>query len=142
MGERFYVGARVAVEAFGVRLRDDFAKILIASEITREQAHVMGLLLGAQFVDRGELLLVNEIDFAAEQGLNPVLLGLLEKAGKSVEHAVVGDRERLHPELRGTRAELIRPRATIQQTVVSVDVEVDEFAVFFGHEAVILATSR
>ena len=102
----------------------------------------MRLLLGAQFIDCGELLFVDEIDFTTEQRLNAVLLGLLEKAGQPVEHAVVGDRQRLHAELCRTRAELVRTRATIQQTVVSVDVKVDEFAVFFGHEEVILATCR
>ena len=102
LGEGLHVGAWVAVETFGVRLRDDFAKILIANEITREQAHVVGLLLGAQFVDRGELLFVDEIDFTTKQRLDAVLLGLLEKAGQAVEHAVVGNRQGLHSQLRRT----------------------------------------
>ena len=117
----------------GVRFGDDFAEILVAGEVAREQPHVAGLLFGALLVHRGQLVLVNEVDLAAEERLDAVLLRLLEEAREPVEDAVVGDGERLHPQLRRPLAELIRPAAPVQQTVVSMDVEVDEFGIFGGH---------
>jgi hypothetical protein len=61
---------------------------------------------------------------------------LLEEASQSVEHPVVGDRERFHPEFRCTGTELICPATTIQQTVVCMDVQVDEFGIFSRHRVV------
>ena len=46
---------------------------------------------------------------------------------------MVGDRERLHSELSGPAAKPVYSRTSVQKTVVSMNVEVDEFAVFFGH---------
>ena len=50
-----------------------------------------GFLLGAQLVDSGEFLFVDEVDFAAEQGLDTVFFCLLKEARQAVEHTVVSD---------------------------------------------------
>ena len=62
-----------------------------------------------------------------------MFFGLLEEAGQPVEHPVVGDRKRLHPQFRRAGTKLICPATTIQQTVVCMDVQVDEFGIFCRH---------
>ena len=53
---------------------------------------------------------------------------LFKKAGEPVEHPVIGDREGFHAELAGPLAEPVGPAATVQQTVVRMDMEVDELS--------------
>ncbi len=141
-GEGFEVGAGVAVEALGVGLGDQFAEVLVALEILGEQAHVPGFLLGAAFVAVGQLVLVDEVDLAAEEGLDAVFVGLFEEGGEAVEDAVVGDGEGLHAQFGGPLAEPVRACAPVQQAVVGVDVKVDEFGVFGGHGALRLRLPR
>ena len=92
-----------------------------------------GFLLGALLVDRGQLVFIDEVDFAAEKGLDAVLFRLFEKASQPVEHPVVGDGERLHSQFLCSLAELVHTATTIQQTMVCMNVEVDEFGIFFWH---------
>ena len=60
-------------------------------------------LFGALFIAIGELIFVNQINFAAEQWFDAVFFGLFEEARQSVEHPVVGDGEGFHAEFGGAR---------------------------------------
>jgi len=55
---------------------------------------------------------------------------------------MIGDRKRFHTELGRAFAEPIRPAATIQKTVICMDVKVDEFGIFFGHQRIEIEVNR
>ena len=92
-----------------------------------------GFLLGALFVDKGEFVFIDEVDFATEEWFDAVLFGLFEKTGQAIEDTVVGNREGFHAEFGGAGAEFICAGASVEQAVVRMDVEVDEFRIFGQH---------
>jgi hypothetical protein len=126
--ERFDVGARLVVETAEVRVGDQLQEILVALEISREQAEVedgFALIGAAVFLEPRRL---DEVEFAADEGLDAGVLGGLVELDRAVEIAMVGQRERGHAEFLGAAHETIDPAGAIEQAVVGVDVEVDEIS--------------
>ena len=94
---------------------------------------MVGFLGGALFLGLAELVFKDEVDLAAEKGLDVVFFGLFEEIGEAVEDAVVGNGEGLHAEFGGSLAEAVGAGASVQQAMVRVDVQMNEFSVFLWH---------
>lgn len=103
---------------------------------------MVGFLVFSSFALGREGGLVNKIDFTAEEGFDSVFLGLFEKAGKTVKDAVIGDGKGLHAHFCGAGAKAVDSRTSVQKAVIGMDVEVDEFAVFFWHVVLIWSLVR
>ena len=132
--ECFKVGAGFVIKPLEVCVGDQLEQILIAREVFREEAevkHALAVLVGAAvFLETGGL---DEVEFTADERLDALGLGLVVKLYRAVEIAVVGESERLHAQLRGAVHEPVYPARTVEQTVVGVDVEVDEILVGGRH---------
>jgi hypothetical protein len=79
----------------------------------------------------GDLLLVRhvaggEVDFAAEDRLHALRRAGLEEFHRPEEVAVIGHRDRRHPQLPGPPGELLAAVHAVEQRVFGMDVEVDE----------------
>ena len=113
------------VETFEISLGNEFAEVVPALVVFREQRHVRGALAA------GELLLVlhlprREVDFAAKDRFHPGLEALLVEFDRAVEVAVVGHRHRWHPQFLGPFGEILDADHAVEQGKFAVKVEVDE----------------
>ena len=135
--QHFFVDPGAAVETFQVRHGTEAHEILVAGEILREQDEVVpgavfrvGLVL--VFVGGGA---ARDIRLAAEyrlEGRQRIALLVLARRARLVESleaeqdAVVGYRERRHPELARPRCERRDLAHSVQQRIRGVDVQRDE----------------
>ena len=69
---------------------------------------------------------VGDVDLAADDGLDPVLLGRLDEVDRAGEGAVIGERDGGHLELCGAGCEGRNAARTVEDRVLRVDVKVDE----------------
>ena len=95
------------------------------------EVRVAGLVLGQQRqvvaldAPRAALgVIVDDVQLAADQRLDAVLLGGLVELDRAVHHAVVGEPERGLVERGGTGRERVDLAGTVEQRVLGVDVEV------------------
>jgi len=82
------------------------------------QVVALGLLRAAVRV------VVDVVDLAADDRLDPVLLGRLVELDGAVHHTMVGQRERRLPEGRGALGERVDLARPVEQRVLGVDVQV------------------
>ena len=69
---------------------------------------------------------VGDVELAADQRLDAVLLGLAHELDRAGERAVVGERDRRHLELRRPGREPRDAARPVEDRVLGVDVEMDE----------------
>ena len=93
--EQLIVDARAVVKAARKALRDQINEVLIARLIFAQQDQM------AVFARAGQLFIhvFADIDLAADDRMNPALLGLLIEFDHAVHHAVIGDGAVLHAQL-------------------------------------------
>ncbi len=106
-----------AVEALEVAGRGELDEVAKAGVVGGQQRQVVALdaALGAAVVD--------EIGLEAEYRLDPVLAAGLEMLDGSVHHAVVGETQRRHLELRRPRRHRVDLARPVEQRVLAVDVQ-------------------
>ena len=63
-----------------------------------------------------------EVELAAEDRLDPLLVALLVEVDQAVQRTVVGDRERRHAELDGLGDELLDAGRAVEHRIFRVDV--------------------
>lgn len=88
----------------------------------------------------GHFVVVDEVDFAADEGFDVVGFGGFVEVDGAEEVAVVGEGKGWHAELVGPVAEGVEAAAAIEEAVVGVDVEVDEW-VGFAHGSWVVGCS-
>ena len=117
--EQLPVDARLVVVALEVAEAGELDEVLVAGGRLREERQVrVALRLGAA--------VVGDVDLAADDGLDPVLLRRLDEVDRAGEGAVVGERHGGHLQLRGARGEGRNAARAVQDRVLRVDVKVDE----------------
>lgn len=144
----FEVYARAPVKAARVRFAGELGKVQKALVVFRKQRLVVYLVLReivglehagvaldavyvvALFAVAPRTLLhamvVYKVSLYTDDGLYPVLLGVIVKVYGPAHVAVVGHGDRGHFELGGARHEFVHARAPVQKAVVGVDVQVYE----------------
>jgi hypothetical protein len=75
---------------------------------------------------------VGHVGLAADDGADARVLGLLVEFNDPVHHAVVGDGQRGHAQLLGVVNGLADAAAAVEQAVLGVEMQVDEWDVV-GH---------
>jgi hypothetical protein len=76
---------------------------------------------------------LHEIEFAADERLDALRLRVVIELDGAVKIAVVGEGEGAHSKFRRPVHEPVNPARAVEQTVVGVDVEMDEIFVSSGH---------
>ena len=137
--EQLVVDARPPVEALDVRQRDQAHEVVVAREVLRQEDQVVAGEV-ARVVVLEEAAAARHVGLAPEDGLHvrERVAGLvLLQAAFVVERlegeqdAVVGDRERRHPERAGAGDERFDLARAVEQRIRGVEVEGDEW----GHES-------
>ena len=73
---------------------------------------------------------LGQVEFTANQRLDPFGLRLIVELDCAVQIAVIGERHRTHPEFGRALDQAVNSAAAVEQTVVRVNMKVDE--VFIG----------
>ncbi|KAF5035124.1 hypothetical protein DSECCO2_588920 [anaerobic digester metagenome] len=125
--EQFLVHARLVVEALGVAAGHELEQVVVADHVLGEQHQMVarGLGLAVETAARGD------VDLAADDGLEPRLLGVVVKNERAVEVAVVGDGRGGRAEGGGGLDEVADADGPVEEAVFGVAVQVDEI----GHGA-------
>ena len=122
--EQLPVDARLVVVALEVAEAGELDQVRVAGVVGGEQREVGVALLV-------RLAVVGDVDLAADDGLDAGVAGRLPELDGARHRAVVGEADRRHLELGGPRDEVGNPARPVEDRVLGVDVEVDEFGL--GH---------
>jgi hypothetical protein len=125
--EQLLVDARVVVEALEERLGVEELQVLVALLVLRQEDEVVVLALGL-VLHRGR----RDVGLAAEDRLDPGVLGLLVEVDHAVHVAVVGEGHRVHAHLLTGLEQVGQPDGPVEQAVLGMQVEVREL----GHAAI------
>ena len=74
----------------------------------------------------------SHINFATDDRLDAMLDSRLVKFDRTEHISVIGQRESRHPILFGQVASLIKPNGSVQQTILAMDMKMDEIGMFHG----------
>ncbi len=128
--QEILVDARLEVEALLVRQAHHFAEVLVALHVHGEQDHVevapglvvvAALLLAALGAAAG-----SEVHLASDDRLDGVRHARLVELDRAEHVAVVGHRDRRHPERLHLRDQLRDLVGAVEQTVLRVEMEMHE----------------
>lgn len=122
----------VAVKAFGMSLGNQFGQVLVAFEVPGQEPHVKGALFRPFLIGPGKGILIDEINLTSEQGFDIMFFRLFEKTGKTEKDTVIGDGESFHAQFLRPLTEGIDATASVKQTVVGVNVQMNKFFIL-GH---------
>jgi hypothetical protein len=115
------VDPRVVVEALEVTLRVEERQVLVADVVLGEQDQVVVAAVGPIVaIGRGH------VGLAAEDQLHAGLLRLGVEVDRAEHVAVVGHRDRIHPEAAHLREQILHADRAIEQAVLRVEVEMRE----------------
>jgi hypothetical protein len=117
--EQLPVDPRLVVVALQVAERREPDQVGVALVRLRQDGQVRVALLLAAAV-------VRDVELAADDRLDPLLLRLAMKLDRAGERAVVGESDRRHLQLGRPRGERRDPAGPVQDRVFRVDVEMDE----------------
>jgi len=127
-GQQLLVDSRTVVKAFQKSRRGELHQVPVALEVLDQDDEMAGRLSRAL---RGlvEPALRGHVELAADDGLDPRLVGLLVEVDGTVHVAVVGDGHGGHPEFLGLFEEVAEADGAVQEAVLGVEVEMDEIDV-------------
>jgi hypothetical protein len=123
--EQLPVDAGLVVVALQVPEAGERDQVRVTGVVLREQRQVR-VPLGLR------LAVFGDVDLAAEDRLDAVLLGLLDELTAPARAPVVGEPRRRHLELGGPRRELGNPARPVEDRVLGVDVQVNERGLTHG----------
>ena len=124
LGQVLAVDARLVVVAVDVGVGDEPAQVPVADEVLGEQDQVEGLGVGLALLVGHRP--AGDVGLDADDRLDPLVAGRLVEGDRAVERAVVGDRHRIHAQLRGRVDQLGDPAEAVEQAEFGVDMEVRE----------------
>src|ERR1700694_1167491 len=128
LGQEGFVGpGLVAIPLAGGQARK-LDEVPIAGQVLDEQDQVIGIPVGSAFflVARAS----RDVGLLADDGVDTGGLGLQVEIDGTVEHAVIGERDRRHSGLRREADHLRDPARAVEQTVFGMRMEVDEAHAF------------
>jgi len=135
LGDHLDVGARLVVEAVEVRVGDQLQQVLVALEVFRDQPEVIVAFAVLGLAGLFETRLFHEVHFATDQGLDALVLGRLVELDRAKHVSMVRQRDGLHAQLGRARHQAVDLTRAIEQTVVGVEMEMDETGIGRRHAA-------
>ncbi len=130
LGEKFLADARLVVEAVERRLGGDLHQVAVALVGLGEHDQVVVVIAVGRRAVHAVVVLLADVELAADDGLDAVLLGGIVEMQRAEDVAVVGDGDGRLPELGHARHELVDVAGAIEQRVIGVQVKMDKL----GHE--------
>ena len=129
LGEKLAIDARLVVETLEERPGHQLDEVLVPRAITNEDRQMVRALVAA--VLRAALLppAWRHVELAAEDRLDAGLLGRQVEVDCAEEVPVIGERDRREPELLCLLDQLLELCGAVEQAVLGMHVQVDEFAV-------------
>ena len=133
LGERLQVGPRLVVEPLEMGVAHQLQQVLVALDVAGDEAQVedAAALVAAALLFQTRAL--GEVEFAPDEGLDPLALGHRVKINRAEQIAVVGQGQGAHAELARPLGQLVDPAGPVQQAVVRMDMEMDEILVSLRH---------
>ena len=128
-GQQLAVHARLVIEALEVRLRDELDEVLVAGEVAHEDREVVGAFIAPVLRAALRVLARRHVELGAEDRLDPRFLGGEVEIDPAEKVAVVGERDGRELEVLGLLDQLLELGGAVEQAVLRVHVEVDEFGV-------------
>ena len=124
-GQDLLVDPRFVVEALQLGDGGQLDKVLVAGAVHGQQHEVEGGAAGAlgRFA---EAIRHRDVELAADNGFQPMVLGLAVKLQGAVHGAVVGDGHRLHAAGLAFVEQVGQADGAVQQAVLGMDVQVDK----------------
>jgi hypothetical protein len=147
LGQQIVIDTRFVVEALEEARGDELDEVLIALKGFAEEhkvvaaasagleivsVRVRSAVVGAGFFSAIVTAAPGDVDFAADDGLHVALGGFVEKVGGREEVAVVGDGHGGHLLPGGFVEKLGGFAGTVEETVVCVEVQVNELGIAHG----------
>jgi len=127
LADELPVGARLVVVALQVGARGQLDQVLVAGLVLGEQREVGEALLDAA---APRVAVAGDVELQADDGLDALVPGGAVELHNAAQRAVVGERHGGHAELPGPPHQVFHAAGAVQQRVLAVDVEMDEFG---GH---------
>ena len=115
--QQLLVHARLVVESLGEGVGDHLAEVVVAFEVFGQQDQVVAGLLVLVLLEA----VFHHVDLAAEDGLDAQLGGRVVEVLHAVHVAVVGDRQRRHPERFGALEKRLDGRGSVENGVLKMD---------------------
>ena len=123
-GQVLAIDPRLVVVAVDVGVGDEPAQVPVADQVLGQQDQVEGLGVGLALLVGHRP--AGDVGLDADDRLDALGPRGLVEGDRAVEGAVVGDRHRIHAELRRRVDQLGDPAETVEQAELGVDVEVRE----------------
>ena len=120
LAQQLLVDAGAVIEALQEAHRVEVGQVLPAGVVLGQQDQVVAAPLGLVVAIGGD------VGLAAEDGLDPVLLGLLVEVDRPEQVAVVGHGHALHPQLQGLGEQIVHPDGAVEQAVLGVQMQMRE----------------
>ena len=124
--EQLLVHSRPVVIALEVGRRHEGDEILIAGEVLREEHQVEGLSVSLDPRVTVEAAVARDVRLDTHDGFDARVAAERVEVDRSVERAVIGERERGHPERFRARHQIGEAGQPVEQAVLAVRVKVDE----------------
>ena len=124
--QKFFVDARLIVEPFQMRGRDELDEIFVTHLIFGEQQEMVIHITASAGRFLFPAVARRHIDFAADDWLDAFIAGGLIEINRTVEHSVVGKRERGELQIMGLLHQPVQTAGAIQQRILRMQMEVDK----------------
>jgi len=128
--EKVFVHSRLAVKTVQGPVRNQLDEVMVAGVVLGQQ-HQMIAGVGKSRCLVG--MIMADIDFAADDGLEAELSGGEIKFERAVKVAVVGDGNGVHAEVLGFGAKVFQADGAVQQAVFCMAVQVDKIGHLWNH---------
>ena len=126
--EQLAVDPRLVIEPFEERPRHQLDEVLVSRAVADEDRQVVGpfvaAVLGASLLPASG----RDVELAAEDRLDAGLLGRVVEVDRAEEVAVIRERDGRELQLLGLVDQLLELGGTVEQAVLGMNVQVDEFA--------------
>jgi hypothetical protein len=118
-----------------MRVGYEFEEILVTSEVTCQQAEVKEGLAVVRSAVLFEARGLHEVEFASDEGFHAGAFGGVVEGNGSEEIAMIRQREGGHVEVDRALHEPVYPAGPVEQTIVGMDVEMNEIFVGRRHRS-------
>ena len=127
--ENFFVDARFVIVALDVGVGDKFDEVFVAGLVFGEEDEVVVNVFAAGTAFLFETRTGRDVNFAADDGLDPFGPDGLIEIDRAVKHAVIGDGERAEFQVVSAFCEFVQAASGIEQRILGVKMQMDKIDV-------------
>ncbi len=122
--QHFLIDAGLVIKPFAIGGARQLQQVFVPLQILRQQQQMIRRFPRVPARRRAlSPVARRHVRFHADDRLDPLLFAFVVKIDHAEHAAVIGDRDRVHPQLFGPRHELIHPAGAVEQGVMRVNVQ-------------------